>query len=116
MQAFSPAELKLVFLQSRDSWLTNILASIPADDGKRCFNGIVCLCVGLNWIFILAQQHLIKTIELTRVNLFNIITQYKATFGDEETNFAGKESSQSGSIFYSWLHKKVITSATFRGC
>lgn len=34
MQAFAPAELKLVFLQSRDNWLTNILASIPADDGK----------------------------------------------------------------------------------
>lgn len=34
MQAFSTAELKLVFLQSRDIWLTKILANIPADDGN----------------------------------------------------------------------------------
>lgn len=34
MQAFSPAELKLVFLQARDSWLTNILANIPSNNRK----------------------------------------------------------------------------------
>lgn len=32
MQAFSSPELKLKFLQTRDSWFCNILANIPMDD------------------------------------------------------------------------------------
>lgn len=88
MQAFSASELKLIFLQSRDSWLTKILANIPVDD---------------------AQQHLTKTIELTRVNLFTIITQYKATFSDDEQlPFAKKvDHNEYSNIFYNWLNKKV---------
>ncbi|XP_037959859.1 conserved oligomeric Golgi complex subunit 8-like [Teleopsis dalmanni] len=62
MQAFSSNELKLKFLQARDVWLTASLQAIPVDD---------------------AHQHLIKTIELTRINLFNVITQYCAIFPDE---------------------------------
>lgn len=53
-----------------------------------------------------AHQHLMKTIELTRVNLFNIVTQYKATFPDEETT---NSKDQLGSMLFSWLHRKVST-------
>ncbi|XP_035790086.1 conserved oligomeric Golgi complex subunit 8-like [Anopheles albimanus] len=63
MQAFSPAELKLKFLQIRTGWLRELLVAIPTDD---------------------AQQHLTKTIEVTRVQLFNIITQYRAIFPDDD--------------------------------
>lgn len=50
-----------------------------------------------------AYQHLSKTIEVTRVNLFNIVTQYKALFDDDnkETN------SNMNLIFSSWLHEKI---------
>lgn len=34
MQAFSMPELKLKFLQARDSWFCATLASIPTDDRK----------------------------------------------------------------------------------
>jgi conserved oligomeric Golgi complex subunit 8 len=34
MQAFTTPELKLKFLQARDSWLKDILNSIPRQDGK----------------------------------------------------------------------------------
>ncbi|KAM7353864.1 conserved oligomeric Golgi complex subunit 8 [Cochliomyia hominivorax] len=99
MQAFGTNELKLKFLQARDDWLTNSLKSIPIDD---------------------AQQHLSKTIEVTRVNLFNIINQYKAIFPDDDalapeslTNTKTSEKPLQGvscdgsRLFQSWLHEKI---------
>lgn len=41
MQAFSAPELKLIFLQSRDKWLTNILANIPSEDRKYYVSRII---------------------------------------------------------------------------
>ncbi|GAB0098765.1 Conserved oligomeric Golgi complex subunit 8 [Sergentomyia squamirostris] len=86
MQAFSTAELKLKFLQARDSWFTGILAGIPTVD---------------------PQQHLTKTIELTRIHLFNIITQYRAIFTDDDAIFSGGDSRDSSKIFHGWLHEKI---------
>uniref|UniRef100_A0A6B2E8H3 Conserved oligomeric Golgi complex subunit 8 n=1 Tax=Phlebotomus kandelakii TaxID=1109342 RepID=A0A6B2E8H3_9DIPT len=86
MQAFSTAELKLKFLQARDSWFTGILAGIPQND---------------------PQQHLTKTIELTRIHLFNIITQYRAIFTEDDTLFNGSDSRDSSKIFHGWLHEKI---------
>ena len=34
MQAFTPSELKLIFLQARDAWLNRILENVPTDDRK----------------------------------------------------------------------------------
>lgn len=52
-----------------------------------------------------AQQHLIKTIEVTRVNLFNIITQYRAIFLDDVTK--NESTFEANKIFHSWLHDRV---------
>ncbi|KAH8333889.1 hypothetical protein KR059_004407 [Drosophila kikkawai] len=92
MQAFGDNELRLKFLQARDAWLTSCLEAIPTGD---------------------AQQHLTKTIEITRINLFNIITQYRAIFPEEEGS--GKVSlkpmqgvSCNGDrLFQAWLHNKI---------
>ncbi|KAH8305385.1 hypothetical protein KR018_000426 [Drosophila ironensis] len=95
MQAFGDNELRLKFLQARDSWLKSSLEAIPSND---------------------AQQHLTKTIEVTRINLFNIITQYRAIFPEDET--AGKATQSSlkplqgvscngDRLFQAWLHNKV---------
>ncbi|XP_005184797.1 conserved oligomeric Golgi complex subunit 8 [Musca domestica] len=93
MQAFGTNELKLKFLQARDSWLSASLKAIPMDD---------------------AQQHLTKTIEVTRVNLFNIITQYKAIFPDEDNMELTQNdkplqgvSCDGERLFQSWLHEKI---------
>lgn len=45
-----------------------------------------------------------KTIELTRVNLFNIVTQYKALFDDD---FGIDSTTKENLIFNSWLHEKI---------
>ncbi|EDV58893.1 conserved oligomeric Golgi complex subunit 8 [Drosophila erecta] len=94
MQAFGDNELRLKFLQARDAWLTSCLEAIPAGD---------------------AQQHLSKTIEITRINLFNIITQYRAIFPEEEATAKTQSSlrplqgvSCNGDrLFQAWLHNKI---------
>lgn len=48
-----------------------------------------------------------KTIELSRVNLFNIITQYRATFADDDTTLETSDSNDCGNIFHSWINEKV---------
>lgn len=71
-------------------------------------------------IFILlftAQHHLSKTIEITRINLFNIITQYRAIFPEDEGTLKTQSSlrplqgvSCNGDrLFQAWLHNKVAT-------
>ncbi|XP_058833189.1 conserved oligomeric Golgi complex subunit 8 [Topomyia yanbarensis] len=95
MQAFSTAELKLKFLQIRTSWFKNLLAKIPQDD---------------------AHLHLTKTIEATRVHLFNIITQYRAIFSEVDDATSGvsisisadQNAADEGKIFHSWLHDQIV--------
>lgn len=48
-----------------------------------------------------------KTIELSRINLFNIITQFKATFADDESTIDNNGSGDFGNIFQAWINKKV---------
>lgn len=54
-----------------------------------------------------AQHHLMKTIELSRVNLFTIITQYKATFADDDNSLDSTDSNESGNIFHAWINTKI---------
>ena len=48
-----------------------------------------------------------KTIELSRVNLFNIITQYKATFADDDNTLDSNDLNESGNIFHAWINTKI---------
>lgn len=88
MQAFSEAELKLKFLQLRDTYLKDVLSAIPNKD---------------------PQQHLLRTVEVTRVCLFNIITQYRAIFLEDEVKpeSGAMINIESSKIFHSWLHEKI---------
>lgn len=86
MQAFTDPELKLKFLQLREIWLKDLLAEIDQSD---------------------PQQHLIRTIEVTRVNLFNIITQYRSIFSDDATSVGRDDSVESNKIFNSWIHDRI---------
>lgn len=48
-----------------------------------------------------------KTIELSRVNLFNIITQYKATFADDDNSLDSNDINESGNLFHAWINTKI---------
>ena len=69
--------------------------------------------VYLSVFVLLAYLHISKTIDACRVHLFDIVTQYKALFPDDDTILAGIRGNtgrqSDGTLFCGWLNSKVGT-------
>uniref|UniRef100_A0A914USC1 Conserved oligomeric Golgi complex subunit 8 n=1 Tax=Plectus sambesii TaxID=2011161 RepID=A0A914USC1_9BILA len=94
LNVFTESELRIKFLLARDAWFRSLLAVLPLDD---------------------PYQHATKVIELSRVHLFDIVTQYKAVFSDDDPFQvavlpAGQRETlptHLPAILHSWMHEKV---------
>lgn len=111
MDVFTEAELRIKFLQARDAWFKSILDGIPNDD--REFYTIVVILLGIKMplpipVFA-AYYHITKTIEVSRVHLFDIMTQYRAIFSDEDPLLSSNKDDgpNEAALFHGWVTQKV---------
>ena len=92
MGVFEEGELRIKFLQTRNSWLQHTLSAIPSDD---------------------AYSYLGKLIETSRVHLFDVITQYRGIFPNDDpfilmtSSDADQNKRSYAHVFYGWIACKV---------
>lgn len=81
MDVFTEIQLRMKYLHARDSWLTSVISQIPNDDSYIYLN---------------------KVIDLSRVHLFDIVTQYRAIFSDDES-----KNSSEAMLLQEWIILKI---------
>ena len=87
LDVFGEVELRLKFLQARETWLDSVVGAIGKEEGSGA--------------------HLTRTMEVMRVHLFDIVTQYRAIFTDEQEGIGEVGGQGSRLLFTSWLSRKI---------
>lgn len=88
MDVFGETELRLKFLQARDTWLRSVLAGVAKDD---------------------PYIHVTRTMEVMRVHLFDIVTQYRAIFSEEESLMSSLPNQfDNRLLFTAWINRKIV--------
>ncbi|XP_014254084.1 conserved oligomeric Golgi complex subunit 8 [Cimex lectularius] len=86
MGILSELDLRLKFLQARDSWFSSVLKQINKEE----------------------PQHLNKIIDVYRTHMFNIITQYTVVFPEQENSLTtNTQHFNDYSILQEWINNKV---------
>lgn len=87
MDIFEESELRLKFLQVRETWLQSVTNAVPRDD---------------------PYIHITRTMEVMRVHLFDIVTQYRAIFSDDSIMLdTPTQPCDNRLLFSSWLSRKI---------
>lgn len=88
LDVFTECQLRIKFLHARDAWLTSSLAAIPQHD---------------------PYQHLSKSVECARVHLFDIVTQYRAIFSDDDLRVPSLQDQDTDlpALLQTWILHKV---------
>ncbi|KAG8183597.1 hypothetical protein JTE90_025149 [Oedothorax gibbosus] len=87
LDAFNEQELRVKFLQARDAWFQKVVNEIDRND---------------------PYEHSVKIIESARVHLFDITTQYRAIFSDDDPLLLVRDDCKGNcAIFHSWIAWKI---------
>ncbi|XP_040569303.1 conserved oligomeric Golgi complex subunit 8 [Lepeophtheirus salmonis] len=89
MDVYSESELRVRFLQARESWLNGIISTVARTDDS--------------------YDYLSKVMELTRVHLFEIVTQYRAIFTDDDPILSSplRNNTSNRQLFSAWIQRRV---------
>ena len=88
----------MTFLQSRGAWLASVLTAIPTGNPYNYVSHI-----SYRFFFDILYQ-LTKLTDSSRSHLFDIITQYRAIFSDDNSS---DDSLEYGSILFGWMNEII---------
>ena len=97
LECFTETELRLRFLQARNAWLESVLSTVSEGENDKD-----------------AYELITRTIEIYRVHLFDIVTQYRAIFSDDSDLLFHDRLSKmvdnqpyEAAIFHCWLTYRI---------
>ena len=85
LEGYDEATLRQQFLSSRDEYVAGLLRAVQGS----------------------GYEFAAKYLDIVRVQLFDIVTQYRAIFVDDTSTTAEEERNDDGGLLYRWIHHRV---------